>query len=106
MFLWSKFIDLVGVSWVPSNSCNGLLESWQVDQKGMRWKVAWNTIPTAILCSIWKERNLRIFENKTCEALEVFELAKWRLSAWLSGFFSFFGLRTAWLWLDFRDSPC
>lgn len=34
--------------------------------------------------SIWKERNLKIFENKASEEREVFESPKWRLCAWLA----------------------
>lgn len=31
-----------------------------------------------------ERKNLRLFENKSCEAQEVFELSTWRWSVWLS----------------------
>lgn len=52
------------------DSCGRILE------RRMKKKVALDTTPVTILWSVWKERNLSIFYNKSCEENEVFEMSK------------------------------
>lgn len=62
-------------------------------EMGPNFKLAWNTISSAILWSVWKERNPRFFENKRLEEDDLFQIAKWRLCAWLGASLEFKGLR-------------
>lgn len=32
--LWSKFIEMMGVSWALNSTCVGILERWQVKHRG------------------------------------------------------------------------
>lgn len=59
--LWSRFINLFGISWVSPGSWEGLLESWSLARLHHRKKLVWNTIPAAVLWSIWREKNSRVF---------------------------------------------
>lgn len=81
--LWSCFLDLMGVSWVCPGSWTGVMEYWFHSGLRSRRKLTWNTIPTVVLWSIWKERNMRVFEGTTSEFSGLFQNAKWRLCLWL-----------------------
>lgn len=81
--LWRNFLNLMGILWVLEDICEGIMCSWSISRLEPRRKMAWNTIPVAILWSIWKERNTRFFRSKESEVTELFQKAKWRLCTWL-----------------------
>lgn len=82
-YLWNNFANLFKVPWVFDRTCAGSLESWFISRLTPRLKLAWNTVPTVILWSIWKERNSRKFEGKSTNLDDLFQVAKWRLCIWL-----------------------
>lgn len=59
------------------------LESGSHRKLSTRRRQAWTTIPAVVLWSIWKERNVRIFEGKSLEISELIQKAKWSLCIWL-----------------------
>ena len=61
--LWSMILGLFGVYWVMPRSDVELLAFWQGQfvhhQNGHIWMV----IPHCLMWCIWRERNVRIFED-------------------------------------------
>ena len=57
--------------WVLHNSIQATLLSWHSRSVGKRRKKTWNVAPLCLLCTIWKERNKRAFENVELSNQEV-----------------------------------
>lgn len=67
----------MGVFWVFPRSRGEVMESWFLHNLNWRRRFAWITIPAAVLWTIWKEMNSRIFEGKTSKISELIQKTKW-----------------------------
>lgn len=80
--LWSWWLNLWGLHWVPPSSPRDAFEQWQPPATNSFFKKAWTFV---IMWTIWKERNSRCFENKLCSLAKLQELILLRLSWWIKG---------------------
>ncbi|WMV52061.1 hypothetical protein MTR67_045446 [Solanum verrucosum] len=62
--LWSLFLRLKNISWVMPGRIAEALYSWEEAGLQAKNRSNWRIIPATIWWTIWKERNLRVFENR------------------------------------------
>lgn len=63
--LWDLFINLRGARWVMPGRTSELLLCWNTEIEFTTDKNRWKIVPATIWWTIWKERNLRCFEDTT-----------------------------------------
>jgi hypothetical protein len=61
--LWHHVISRFGMSWVMPKRVIDLIACWWKAGRPMS-VVVWKMVPICILWCVWKERNLRCFEDK------------------------------------------
>ncbi|OVA07747.1 Reverse transcriptase zinc-binding domain [Macleaya cordata] len=62
--IWNSFLEDAGVSTVLQGSVIEVLDGWHKKFVSRQAKLVWKMIPVAIMWTMWKERNRRIFEEK------------------------------------------
>ena len=62
--LWNLLFSLFGVSWILSYSVKETLLGWHGLFVGKTHKKAWQTTPLCIFWTVWKKRNLIVFDNE------------------------------------------
>jgi hypothetical protein len=79
--LWNNIFSRFGISWVMPRSVLDLVACW--------WKsgrsgsaTSWKMVPICLFWCIWRERNLRCFENLESSLEEVLELFFYTLYVW------------------------
>jgi hypothetical protein len=79
--LWNNIFSRFGISWVMPRSVFDLVACW--------WKsgrsgsaTSWKMVPICLFWCIWRERNLRCFENLESSLEEVIELFLHTLYVW------------------------
>ncbi|KAE8707901.1 hypothetical protein F3Y22_tig00110370pilonHSYRG00013 [Hibiscus syriacus] len=77
--LWNRFIMIWDVSTVLPKDPMSLLWSWSVL---MDSSSIWKFIPVVVLWSLWKARNLVVFENWNFESSTLFFICIFRLAKW------------------------
>ncbi|KAE8713962.1 hypothetical protein F3Y22_tig00110202pilonHSYRG00067 [Hibiscus syriacus] len=77
--LWSKFLRLWNISSVLPHDPSSILCSWSNLRHNY---LIWRFIPTVIFWSIWKARNLVVFENGKCDSTVLFFITRFRLAKW------------------------
>jgi len=79
--LWNNIFSLFGISWVMPRSVLDLVACWW---KSGRYGSAtsWKMVPICLFWCIWRERNLRCFENLESSLEEVLELFLHTLYVW------------------------
>ncbi|XP_065636444.1 uncharacterized protein LOC136070428 [Quercus suber] len=60
--LWSEVLIMFGVQWVMSNTIVSLLFAWR-NWLGTYFSKVWNMVPACLMRLVWKERNVRTFED-------------------------------------------
>ena len=63
--LWDLSLSLMGISWVQPSKVRDVVVAWRRRMKTSWVLGVWNMIPLAIWWATWKERNRRIFEDKS-----------------------------------------
>lgn len=63
-FIWCRFLDKCGVYWCMPSTVAKVFEAWGIPFFG-NGKMLWRMIPFAIACSLWMERNARIFRRSS-----------------------------------------
>ena len=81
--LWSWWCNIWSISWVCPSSIQLALEQWFLPSKSEISRKLWLAGFMVIVWSIWKERNARIFTNKSCSINEIKDLILLRLSWWI-----------------------
>ncbi|XP_010258430.1 PREDICTED: uncharacterized protein LOC104598203 [Nelumbo nucifera] len=74
-YVWGHFLKALEISWVMPNSMKELLNCWRIEGLSKKGKLVWNSIPAAVLWSIWTERNNRIFCCKAKSPDEIVQRA-------------------------------
>ena len=59
--LWCRFLLRCSVLWCSPGTLVGMIEAWRCSSFHGCGLVLWRLIPFAMLWSIWKERNERVF---------------------------------------------
>ncbi|XP_039046292.1 uncharacterized protein LOC120186432 [Hibiscus syriacus] len=77
--LWTKFLRLWEISTALSQDPISILGSWSFLRKN---SCIWKFIPRVVLWSIWKVRNLVVFENWKVDTSSLFFLTRFRLAKW------------------------
>jgi hypothetical protein len=81
-----------GVSWVMPRQVRELIDCWQ---GGLGWhqhSMIWKAIPHCLMWCLWRERNLRSFEDTEMGIPDLKLPFFWTLYDWMNatGFFFFF----------------
>ena len=63
--LWALSLSLMGISCVQPSNVRDVVVAWRRRKKKSWVREVWSMIPLAIWWATWKERNRRIFEDKT-----------------------------------------
>ena len=61
--LWSLILSIFGVQWVMPASVRDLFACWNQERGRGRRQQAWRVVPLCLIWCIWRERNLRAFED-------------------------------------------
>ena len=61
--LWLLNFSIFGVQWVMHSSVRRNLLGWHGSFVGKKREKAWRAAPICLLWTIWKERNMRAFDN-------------------------------------------
>ena len=61
--LWLLNFSIFGVQWVMHSSVRRNLLGWHSSFVGKKREKAWRAAPICLLWIIWKERNMRAFDN-------------------------------------------
>lgn len=69
--LWNMFICILEVSWVMPKTTLELLNSWNGIGRRRQSKYWWMSYPICIWWTLWKERNTRCFECKSCNERKI-----------------------------------
>lgn len=73
------------LSWVCPASVEMAFVQWSFPSRSKFFKKVWSVIFLVIMWSIWKERNVRAFMNKSSSTSEVCNLILLRLGWWIKG---------------------
>ncbi|XP_056698251.1 uncharacterized protein [Spinacia oleracea] len=83
--LWKWWLNLWGIKWVLPSTIKLAYEQWQHPNHGNFFKKVWKAAFFIIIWSIWKERNMRIFEQKASPPCDIQNLILLRISWWIKG---------------------
>lgn len=93
--IWYWWINLWGMSWVFPSNLRSAFDQWQSPKTIPFFKKVWHACFFIIVWTIWKERNSRIFEERSCSAKQLQDMVLLRLGWWIKGWSD-----------DFPYSPC
>ena len=82
--LWAFVLQKFKISWVIPQDVNQLIESDFMMHREKRIKLLWLLVIHAVLWSLWKERNLRIFEDKEGTLANIIESVFYWVALWAS----------------------
>ena len=83
--IWSWWLNLWGLCWVFPSELSDALDQWVMYGSNSFFKKIWIAIFSIVIWSIWKERNGRIFNSKSCSTDQLIDLILLRLSWWIQG---------------------
>lgn len=84
--LWEFMIFRLNASWVLLGTMKTLIHSWSsqdLSSLNHHGKVARNLIPFAVCWTVWEERNLRIFEDRSAPLHKLIDFVFFKLHEWL-----------------------
>ena len=61
--LWNLFFSIFGIQWVMPGSVRDLFACWRQKSDRGNQRLAWRVVPLCLLWCIWRERNIRAFED-------------------------------------------
>jgi hypothetical protein len=93
--LWNNIFSRFGISWVMPRRVLDLVACWWKSRRS-RTSTTWKMVSICIFWCIWKERNLRCFENLESSLEEALELFLHTLYLWSEALELF--LHTLYLW--------
>ena len=82
-FIWKHFLKVRGISWCLPSSLVDMVEAWQLGPFTGCGLLMSKCSSFAIIWSIWKERNDRIFKASQTAVEDIVPLVTLRLSKWL-----------------------
>ena len=71
--LWNYVLRRFGVDRVISGSILDQVAGWR-NWFGKRYSDVWNLVPACVMWSLWRERNMRTFENVELSVEKLVEL--------------------------------
>ena len=82
--VWSYVLQKFKVSWVLPQGVNQLIEADFMMHRDKKTNLLWSLVIHAVLWSLWKERNLRIFEEKEGSLANIIEAVYYWVALWAS----------------------
>lgn len=80
--VWCNFIGRCGLAWCCLKNIVEAADSWHGGCFVSCGRILWRMIPFAILWSVWKERNDRIFRDYSSTTTEVISKVSLRIAKW------------------------
>jgi len=84
--LWNNIFSRFGISWVMPKSVLDLVACWWKSGRS-RSATTWKMVPICLFWCIWRERNLRCFENLESSLEEVLRVVSPYAISLVDGFF-------------------
>lgn len=81
--LWAWWWEIWNIKWVWPSSLNLAFEQWSFPTSSKFFKKIWTASFLVIVWSLWKERNARVFNQKSCSLMEICNLILVRICWWL-----------------------
>ena len=82
--VWTKILQKFKVSWVLPRDVNQLIEGAFMFGRDKRAKLLWSLVIYAILWTVWRERNQRIFEDKEQPLANIIDSVYYWVALWAS----------------------
>ncbi|XP_056691767.1 uncharacterized protein [Spinacia oleracea] len=83
--LWCWWLNIWGLQWVFPSDLRDVFIQWLPPHKGAFFKKIWLASFSIIIWTIWKERNLRIFQQKSETIHQLQNLVLLRMCWWIKG---------------------
>ena len=85
MGLWYRLFQLTKIDWVPPRSiCDMLSTNFNGFGSSKRGIILWQAACIALLWVVWRERNARIFEDKSRNSENLWDMIHFLASLWVS----------------------
>ncbi|KAI8564446.1 hypothetical protein RHMOL_Rhmol03G0182300 [Rhododendron molle] len=81
---WTNILSWWGMQWAPPATFASLLHWWKTGIVKPKHKIIWESIPFAVIWTVWNTRNKLVFENKTVDWMETTDLIKARVAFWVT----------------------
>ena len=69
--LWDLVFSLFGVNWVLSFTVRDTLSGWSASFVDKKLGKTWRTAPLCLFWTVWKERNMIVFDNEVLSILRM-----------------------------------
>lgn len=83
--IWHWWLEIWELKGAFPSSLRSMYDQWLPPIKGKFFKKIWAAIFFIIVWSLWKERNMRIFDRKCSSPAEIQDLVLTRLCCWIEG---------------------
>ncbi|OVA11126.1 hypothetical protein BVC80_1741g123 [Macleaya cordata] len=91
--IWNEMLLNINLCWVTPKNCADLIEAWKpIGMSNSKTKAITSLFPAAIMWTIWKERNNRVFEDKSEDVDKLIDQAKVTMALWVENLVQLKGL--------------
>ncbi|RVW15726.1 putative ribonuclease H protein [Vitis vinifera] len=105
--LWHRLFQLAKMDWVPPKSISDMMFiNYKGFGKSKRGVILWQNASIALIWVVWRERNARIFEDKTRNAGNLWDSIHFLASLWAFCSAGFKGIPLNLLQLDWLSVCC
>lgn len=86
--LWEKFC-LINLNWVVPNTTYTFISQWRSTPFTRKAKQIWSLCLHTLMWAIWKEKNLRLFEDQFGDTYSVWDFFLYLVASWAKTLFCF-----------------
>lgn len=81
--IWNHFFSKMGRMWIWPNDLKDFVWQWCSSGQGVCVKVFWECLMHGVMWAIWRERNFRLFKDKSSSPKEVIDMIVKDVSGWV-----------------------